>query len=85
VIFTDWIVSIANFVSIYRENHNRNRRNFKKPNNTMTCKFLRTPLPMKLLLDSNRKDNTVTCHLYRHNYRRIDRWKNHVDKSIGYS
>ena len=57
VIFTDQILSIANsvsiyrhkyFVSIYRGNASRNRRNLKKPNSMMMCKFLLMILPIKL-------------------------------------
>jgi len=72
VIFTNRILSIANFLiftnrkfsSIYTEgiDPSWNRRNLKKPSNTMMCKFLWMILPMKLQLDSNKNGRIVTCH-----------------------
>jgi hypothetical protein len=67
---TDEFFSIANTVGIYRKkhsigiyrgNHKRNIKNFKKPNNAVTCKFLWMILPMELQWDSNRDVRTVTC------------------------
>jgi hypothetical protein len=61
MIFTDWIYSIANPVSIYRWKHSIsiyrgnpswNIKNFKKQSSVMTYKFLWMTLPTKLQWDS---------------------------------
>ena len=80
LVFTD-----KKFSSVYTEgiDPSWNRKNLKKSNNTMTCKFLWMVLPMKLQLDSNRNGRIVTCHLYWHNCRWIDIKNNYVGNFIG--
>jgi len=58
--------SITKSVGIYRRNHSGNKRNKKKPNNMIMCKFLQTILPTTLDRWYNLSMNIPTKNFYRY-------------------
>jgi hypothetical protein len=58
--------SITKSVGIYRRNHSENKRNKKKPNNMIMCKFLQTILPTTLDWWYNLSMNIPTENYYRY-------------------
>jgi hypothetical protein len=58
--------SITKSVGIYRRNHSGNKKNKKKPNNMIMCKFLQTILPTTLDRWYNLSMNIPTENFYRY-------------------